>query len=76
MTDNWIPKRKTIVGPVYRAILQVTESDICSGILSSGALLPPQGEAADRPGGAQNPAGGDSMSRRTTGPWLMDTLVG
>lgn len=44
---NWIPKIENLNGPVYRLIAEAIESDICSGILQSGTLLPTHRELAD-----------------------------
>lgn len=50
MVNSWIPKVEEASGPVYRAIAEAIESDICSGALKSGTLLPTQRELADTMG--------------------------
>ena len=44
---TWKPSLINIKGPLYKALAEMLEADIYSGILQPGDLLPPQRELAD-----------------------------
>jgi len=47
MNHFWVPRIESLDGPLYRLIADNIESDICSGALTPGTVLPPQRELAD-----------------------------